>query len=481
VPGWHLDAIAEHLEAVSAGQIRFLIISMPPRCMKSTSVGVMWPVWDWLRRPWRQFLSVSYAQSLATRDAVKARRIIQSPWFQQTFGDRFQLTSDQNAKERYDNDRGGYRIATAVDAKLTGEGGDFIVIDDPLNAKDKDSETVREGTSRWFDEAAASRLNDLRTGAFMLVMQRLHERDLAGHVLRRELDGEGGREVVHLCLPARYEPDHPYVYARDPRKTPGELLWPARFPERELRRLERQLGAYAAASQLQQRPAPREGGMFDKGKVIIVEALPAQKYRRVRAWDLAGSIKTTQKPDPDYTVGIDIRIGEEDGLTYVVDVERGRWTPEEVEKRIVATASRDGAGTPIWLPQDPGQAGLMQAGHYIRKLAGYRAKARPVTGDKVVRANPLSAQWSAGNVRLVRGPWNDALLDEFAMFPNGAHDDQVDAVAAGYNDLVEPMTGLLEFYEQRAGQVPEEPKQNSWIVHKIHYGPSPDDASGGNG
>lgn len=263
ISNWHIDAIAEHLEAVTSGDIRRLIINIPPRHMKSLSVSVAWPAWVWAQKkrsplagPQVGFLSTSYAQSLSVRDGVKCRRLIDSPWYQANWGDRFTLTADQNTKIRFDNDKGGFRIASSVDGTATGEGGDVIIVDDPISARDALSETIRTGTNEWFDNTMSSRLNDPKTGAFVLIMQRLHEDDLVGHVLSRDPG-----QWTHLCLPARYEPDHPHVYDMDVRTKKDELLWPERMPEAEVKRLETTMGSFTAAGQLQQRPAPREGGI----------------------------------------------------------------------------------------------------------------------------------------------------------------------------------------------------------------------------
>jgi predicted phage terminase large subunit-like protein len=269
VHGWHLDAIAEHLEAVTYGDIRRLIINIPPRHSKSSIVSVAWPVWTWAQRelgplsgPQVQFLSASYSQNLSTRDALKSRRLIQSPWFQERWGDRFVLTSDQNAKMRYENDHGGYRIATSVGGSLTGEGGSIILVDDPLNAQDADSDAMREAMVSWWDEAMSTRLNDPKAGAYVIIMQRLHEDDLTGHILSNNHE-----DWTHLCLPARYENNRHCVTSigwQDPREQDGEILSPDRFDDESLARLERSLGSYGSAGQLQQRPEPRGGGIFKR-------------------------------------------------------------------------------------------------------------------------------------------------------------------------------------------------------------------------
>lgn len=458
VPNWHIDAKCDHLEAVSRGEIRRLIISEPPRHMKSLTVSVCWPSWTWIQDPdpdneghglpirpgtWLgpgvSFMYSSYAASLSIRDSVKCRRIIDSRRFRRHWGDRVQFTVDQNQKSRFQNTRGGERIATSVDGQLTGEGGDIIAVDDPHNVREAESAAVRESVLEWWDEAMQTRLNDPKRGAFVVIMQRVHERDLTGHILARNHGWD------HLCLPARYEDDHPTPVRSsigfvDPRSE-GDLLWPARFGEDELAKLEAALGSYAAAGQLQQRPAPREGGLFKRHWFEIVKAAPAN-CEWVRHWDLAGTEKITGN-DPDWTAGL--KLGKApDGRYYVADVRRERESPFEIEKLIRNTAQQDGYLCRISLPQDPGQAGKMQAQYMVGQLAGFIVKAAPESGSKDTRAAPVSAQAEAGNVKLVEGAWNDAFLEEVSMFPNGAFDDQVDALSGAFSQLVGAGYGMLD-------------------------------------
>jgi len=198
IHGWHIDAICLHLEAVSKGWIRNLLINLPPRHMKSLTVSVFWPCWEWATRPELRWLFVSYAESLSLRDSVKCRRLIQSQWYQANWGHKFHLMGDQNAKERYDNSASGYRLATSVNGSNTGEGGDRICVDDPHNIRERESDVIREGCLQWWDEVMPTRLNNPKTGTRVIVAQRVHERDLSGHVLE-----QGGWE--HLCLPAEFE------------------------------------------------------------------------------------------------------------------------------------------------------------------------------------------------------------------------------------------------------------------------------------
>jgi predicted phage terminase large subunit-like protein len=434
VSNWHIDAISEHLEGVALGHITRLAIMMPPRHMKSLSVNVAFPAWVWAQKkrspltgPGVAFLSASYAQSLSVRDNVKGRRLIESPWYKRGWGERFRLTSDQNTKIRFDNDQGGYRIASSVDGSSTGEGGDIVIIDDSISANNALSPTIRAGANEWFDNTMTTRLNDPKTGAYILVQQRLHEDDLIGHLLAQQRD-----DWTVLCLPARYEPDHPFVFLKDPRTEPGQLLWPARMGEPEVKKLETALGSYGAAGQLQQRPAPREGGMFKRQWFEVVPAAPLG-LEEVRAWDLAGTVPEVGN-EPDWTSGT--KIGRDaDGFFYVTDVQRFRNTPHVVEGAIKNTASQDGKTCRIRVPQDPGQAGKSQAGRLVRMLGGYAVRAVPPTGSKETRATPLAAQAEAGNVKILKADWNEAFFAELENFPFGKHDDQVDSTADAFNEL----------------------------------------------
>ncbi len=433
IGNWHIDAVGEHLEAVANGDVTRLIINIPPRHMKSLEASVAFPAWLWAQKkrspltgPGVGFLATSYAQSLSIRDNVKRRRLIESPWYQANWGDRFKLRGDQNTKIRFENDQGGHSIASSVDGTATGDGGDLIIIDDPISAKDALSPTVRMAANDWFDNTMSTRLNNPKTGAYVIIMQRLHEDDLVGHVLGR------GDEWTHLCLPARYEHDHPAVWARDPRKEDGALLWPKRMGEVEVARLEQSLGSYGAAGQLQQRPAPREGGMFKRAWFPVVDAVPAG-LTYVRDWDLAGTI-ALPGTDPDWTVGVKIARNAA-GFYWIVDVIRFRGSPLEVENMMLTTAQQDGKLCSVSIKQDPGQSGKAQADALTRMLAGFTVHRASETGSKETRASPFAAQCEAGNVKLLAGSWINAFLDEIEVFPFGKHDDQADAAASGFNVL----------------------------------------------
>jgi hypothetical protein len=202
------------------------------------------------------------------------------------WGGQVRLSGDQNAKDRFENERSGGRIATGVGGAKTGEGGDIVIIDDAHKIEEARSPVMRRRTIDWYDQTISTRLNDPRTGAIVVIGQRLHEEDLFGHLL-------ASGEWEHLCLPAEYEPEHPHLWAADPRLEAGELLWPARFGPRELAELKRQLGSYGAAGQLQQRPAPAGGGIFQRKWWRCYEPTALPRFERiVQSWDLTFAATT---------------------------------------------------------------------------------------------------------------------------------------------------------------------------------------------
>jgi predicted phage terminase large subunit-like protein len=261
VPNWHIDYIADYLEATAKGQIQNLIINIPPRCMKSLMVSVFFPTWLWTQKPETRWLTSSYAEELAVRDAVKSRRIIKTKWYQERWGSVFQLSGDQNVKSRYENDKTGYRISLGVQSGGTGEGGDYIIVDDPLSAREAYSDVKRNTANAWWDETMSTRGNDQKTAVRIIVMQRLAEDDLTGHVLEKMQ--KGGTHYEHLCLPMEYEP-HRYesgIGLDDPRKVPGELLWPEHIPVPVVKKFQDDLQD-AYPGQMQQRPTAKGGAIY---------------------------------------------------------------------------------------------------------------------------------------------------------------------------------------------------------------------------
>ena len=195
---WHIGAICEHLQAVTDGQIRRLVINVPPRTTKSSLVSVLWPTWEWIRNPSNAWMFSSYSLDLSIRDSVKRRALMEGPWYQNRWP-QVKLSSDNNVKREYTNTLGGIMTATSVGGTVTGKGGDRLVIDDPHQPAGADSDKQRESTLTWYDLTWANRVTDPKKTAYVIIMQRLHENDLTAHVMKRE-------HWEHLCLPMEYEP-----------------------------------------------------------------------------------------------------------------------------------------------------------------------------------------------------------------------------------------------------------------------------------
>lgn len=433
VHGWHMDAISEHLEAVTAGQITRLLINIPPGTMKSMSTAVFWPAWEWGPRgmPSMRFIGASHEENLAIRDNVKMRRLIQSDWYQALWPTT--MAGDQNAKTYFENDKTGWRQACPV-RSMTGRRGDRVLWDDPHSVEDAHSEAELEGANRIFRETLPTRLNNPATSAIIIVMQRLSVKDVSGVITSEDMGYE------HLCLPMEYEGPRKItsIGFADPRKEVGELLFPERFPREVVERDKKIMGPYAVAGQFQQRPSPAQGGEFQPDMIEIVDAVPAGVQQWCRGWDLAAT-----EGAGDYTASA--KLGRlPDGRVVIAHVDRKQYGTAKRDQYIKNTASVDGFGrVKQSLPQDPGQAGKGQAKALIGMLSGHQAVASPETGDKVVRARPLASQVNAGNVVMLRGPWNSDFIEELRLFPNGLNDDQVDAASRAFNELLNPAAGIF--------------------------------------
>lgn len=427
--GWAIEAMCEHLEAVSRGEINRLVMNVPPGMMKSLLTMVFWPAWEWgpLGWPSMRFMGASYEQELAIRDARKMRLLVESDWFQERWP--IKMAGDQNQKTRFENTATGIRLARPS-SSLTGERVHRLGIDDPHSVSTAESEPVRQNVVQVFREAAQNRMVDPLNSAIVVIMQRLHEGDISGWII----ENAPGLYTC-LILPMEFERDRRCATSigfTDPRTKEGELLFPERFSKEVLERDKPILGEYAWAGQYQQRPAPREGGLFKVDRIEIIEALP-EIEAWVRAWDLAGTEGGGAR-----TAGV-LMGRRKDKKGYVIaDVQLAQKTPGVVRTLIKETAALDKAdfGTvKIRLPQDPGQAGKAQAQEFRILLDGYSVKILPVTGDKETRAEPFAVQVEGNRVYLLKGEWNDAYLGELRLFPGGRFADQVDASTDAHAEL----------------------------------------------
>lgn len=428
VDNWHLHLVCERLERCLATPDDKLLINIPPGCMKSLLVSVFWPCWAWGPGGWPEsrWFFASYMQDLATRDSMKCRVIVTSPWYQRQWPVR--LTGDANLKTWFQNTKGGYRLATSVGGRGTGDHPDVIVCDDPHNVRQTESAAQRQEALSWWDGTITSRGRS-RKARRVLCMQRLHTHDLSGHLIE-----QGGYE--HLCLPMRFEPGRCAV---DPRTEAGALLWPALFDEASVQELERGMGSLRAAGQLQQRPTAVEGDIFRLEFLSRRTSRWPVDGRAVRYWDTAGT-----QGGGDWTVGV--LMAEADGLYYVCDVAREQVGYRERERLIAETALRDQSrfrNPPETCIERPTGLGGESTDRMLQQLAGLRAWPDRVTGRRSYvqgeeipgRWMNLAAQVESGNVILLDGEWTGAFVDELLAAPNGAHDDQVVAAAGAFSML----------------------------------------------
>ena len=467
VGNWHIDCVAEHLMAVSAGELPRLLINIPPGTTKSSTVAVLWPSWEWLTSPHVRWIMASYAQTFAFRDSRKMRALLQSRGGKAAgtlfdrrgyqgvltlLGQGWRLALDQNAKGRYDTTAGGMRLATSVDGAATGDHGDRIVVDDPLNPKQARSLADRTNANEWWDETMSSRYID-EDAAAVIVHQRLHQADLTGHLLAREAGWH------HLCLPAEYIPGHQFTYpakvvlpsgrelAGDPRTKPGELLDAKRLSAARLAKLAVDLGSYAYAGQYQQQPAPEGGGMFKKAwftrrwQPDDLRRLELGFDRVIASWDMA--FKDTK--------GSDFVVGQLWGFhgadCYLLAQVRGRFSFTTTLHVVEALALFEPYGPAARAKLVEDKANGTAVIDTLRSTVGGLIAVEP-EGGKYVRAAAVTPYAEGGNVILpaadtipcpefyvdAAGEHHDLpattvadWLYEHSVFPAGANDDQVDA------------------------------------------------------
>ena len=442
IPSWHIETICEHLEAVSHGDITRLLINIPPRHSKSTIVSVMWPAWEWLLDPQQKFLCASYSGNLSIRDNLKTRRLIQSPWYQERWGHMFALAGDQNAKQRFENDKTGYRLATSVGGTATGEGGSRLILDDPHGAQAAQSDVMRASDLEWFDVVWSTRLNNPKTDAMVTVMQRLHEKDISGHII----DDIKGWE--HLMIPAEWDGKtrRTSLGAYDPRTVKGELICAERFGPKEIQNLKQLLGVYGSAGQLQQDPSPAEGGILKTAHFKLwpkSERLPQFEYI-LQSYDTAFTERTTGDPTGCEVWGVFTHKGERNAM--LIDAWDEHLSYPELRKRVLAdwateygADSSPKAGMPtrgrrpdrILVEAKASGQSLLQDLRLARVPAiGYN----PGNADKVSRAHQaaptleLGILWVPESAKNPGQPvsWADEFMKQLAKFPVAAHDEYVD-------------------------------------------------------
>lgn len=436
---WHLDVLCTHLEATLERRIRRLIISMPPRSLKSTIVSVFFPAWVWLKSPHERFLTASYAAKLAIRDSVRSRRVMQSEVYQ-ALAPGFEFVSDQNEKTRYENNRAGVRVITTPSAATTGEGGNFLILDDPHNVRDVESEDLRVGTVTWSKEAWPSRMNEPNRDVQIIMAQRTHEDDVTGTMLK-----EAPERWDHVCLPTEYEAAQQAKPTSlgfvDPRTREGELLSPAHFGPSAVAEAREVMGQWAFNAQHQQRPSAVKGTIFDVECFGSYETLPLRFDLEFMSWDFAfqgknDSAERARIADPSYVVGQ--YWGAVKDRLYLVDQVRGQWDFARSLSQFESFCDRHPHVFKKLIEKKANGSAIQSS--VQGRISGIEM-IEPI-GSKVQRALAVQPLQQSGRIWLpARAAWLKGFLSEAAQFPFTKHDDQVDA-----------MTQSLNFWQMKSGR-----------------------------
>ena len=446
---WHLRVIAAKLTEVRQGKIRRLIINLPPRHLKSLMASIAFPAWFLGLDPSVQILCVSYAQDLADKLARDCRSIMTSRWYRQLFPTR--LAPHRQAVQEFITTRQGYRLATSTGGVLTGRGADIILIDDPLKPEEALSDAQRQTANEWYDHTLYSRQNDKQRGAIVIIMQRLHEDDLVGHVLAQE-------DWQVLSFPAIAEADetHEIETIWGPRcftRCQGEALHPDREPLETLARIRRTIGEYNFAGQYQQSPAPLGGGLVKAAwfKRYRENELPARFDRIVQSWDTAN--KATELSD----FSVCTTWGVRDKDLFLLDLFRQRLEYPALKRAVREQQHRHGV-TVVLIEDKASGTQLIQ--ELIADGCHAVTRYQP-TIDKTMRLHAQTAMIENGFVYIPEtAPWLAEYLHEMTVFPNGKHDDQVDSTAQFLDWFKTPMPnwGIFEYYRQRAQELEQRRK-----------------------
>lgn len=480
VGNWHIEAICEHLEAITNGWITRLLINIPPGCMKSLLTDVFWPAWEWLHMPHMRYICTSYSASLTERDNIRFRQVITSDLYRAMWGERFGFSRDSFNVTKIGNNKTGWKLATSTEGMGTGERGNRVIVDDPHNVKDGESDAMLKSTLQYFSEVLPTRVTDPISSAMLVIMQRVRENDVSGHIIAQDLG------YTHLMLPMEYEPDRKCytflpsspdeIFFEDPRTEPGELLFPARMPDFVVERDKKAMGPYAVAGQFQQAPVPRGGGIIKRAywklwpednvgeapEDFDGEGRPARKLEFPR--DIHFTIATvdtaySKKTEADYNalaiLGVFLlrglpkiilmnawqkrldfrgevlpRLEDESEAEYRVRRKKGwgmlEWTAFECARWKVDKLLIEGKASGITLAQE------------IRKVYENEKWSTQLVvpkGDKETRMYAVQHIFAEGMMYAPDREWAELAISECEKFPKGTHDDLPDAISQGVNWL----------------------------------------------
>lgn len=477
VRGWAIGAVAEHLEAVTAGQITRLLMNVPPGFTKSLMTDVFWPSWEWgpKNMPWLRYVCASYSNHLTERDNMRCRNIVISDRYQNMWGKRFKISNEQFTKIKFANDKTGWKLATSVGGIGVGERGDRFIIDDPNNTMEMESEDVRFKTNMWFTEVVPDRLNNPQKSAIVIIQQRLHEDDVSGVAIARDMG------YTHLMIPMKHEVSrHCISYSNlskeplweDPRAEEDELAWPERFTDQVCEDMERDKGPYAWAGQYQQYPVPRGGAIIkeDYWQLWDRDNLPNFEFI-LASLDPAFTEKDENDPSALTVWGVwrdesnnpkimllhswEDRLQFNDLLNKVMDIcipgNPPRPPTFSVDKLIVENK------------------GNFAVGHELQRLLrgsgrlGVELIDPKKYGDKVSRVHAIEHLFRDGMIYAPDREWADKVIRQCAIFPKGSHDDLVDSTSQALRWLRDMGFALRrEEYSMEAAEEMSYDNRNLW-------------------
>ena len=440
----YIELMASRLEDCRQGRIKRLIINLPPRHLKSHTVSIAFVAWMLGHHPSAPIICASYGQDLADKLGLDTRKLMQSAFYKALFSTR--LAPDKQAVSDFMTTAGGGRMATSVGGVLTGRGANLIIIDDPLKPEDALSESRRQDVNNWFDSTLLSRLNDKATGCIIVIMQRLHQDDLVGHIL-------GQDDWTVVSFPAIAETDEQVTFEtifgpRTFRRVAGEALHPARESATRLRVTQEQIGTYNFSSQYQQNPIPVGGAIVKAHWLMTYTDLPpdVQIAYRVQSWDTA--VKT--KDISDYSVCTSW-IVDKQGRYYLVDVIRKKLEYPDLRKAVIEAAKNFGPHKVLIEDKTSGSSLLQDLKRDgLSKLHAYTP---PAGQDKIMRLHTLTHIFEGGKVLLpAQAPWLQDYRLELLGFPGSKHDDQVDSTTQALDYLHNKRGSSLATWEKLGRQ-----------------------------
>lgn len=469
VEGWLLHDIAMHLEAVTLGKITRLLINVPPGSMKSLMTNCFWPAWEWgpMGLAHLRYISFAYSNGLTLRDNLKFKKLVTSEKYRELWGDRFEL--EKEGEEKITNNKTGSKFASSVKGVGTGERGDRVIIDDPHNVHQSESDVVRTDTLRWFRETLTDRVNNWEESAIVIIMQRVHQQDISGLITSK------GWPYCHMMVPMEYESNRPVINSlgwEDPRTEEGDLAWPERFSPAMVAGIEMEKGQFAYAGQYQQRPSPRGGGIIQRG--WWQPYTPQTCYLFGQTWPLLPrcsfavlSLDTAQtekkQNDPTGAVLLGVTRREDNGARAIILM--WAWAKRlelpdlvrEIEKtchdyhvhKVIIEDKSNGHSVASMLRTRTSNisARMAYGKDVIRERSDFGVQIVSQDGDKVARMISTQPLFESGMIwapvhradpadeEYVYKEWAERVMQEAADLPKGEHDDLADALSQGLNFL----------------------------------------------